>query len=60
MLWDSDKQWRLLTEQPTGETLHNSIIFSGLNGGNGRSPLASGTYKIEVDFQTGKVTLTKQ
>jgi starch-binding outer membrane protein SusE/F len=58
-LWDSDKQWSIATEQASGDpsTLNYDLKS---NGGNCRAPLASGTYKIDVDFQRGKVTLTKQ
>jgi hypothetical protein len=58
-LWDSDKQWSISTEQPSGDpaTL-NYDLFP--NGANARAPLANGTYKIDVDFQRGKVTLIKQ
>ena len=58
-LWDSDKQWSIATEQASGDPSTLSYNLK-LNGGNCRAPLASGTYKIEVDFQSGKVTLTKQ
>jgi starch-binding outer membrane protein SusE/F len=58
-LWDSDKQWSIATEQASGDasTLKYDLFP---NGGNARAPLASGTYLIDVDFQRGKVTLTKQ
>jgi starch-binding outer membrane protein SusE/F len=58
-LWDSDKQWSIQTEQPSGDpsTLNYDLYP---NGGNARAPLVSGTYKIDVDFQRGKVTFTKQ
>lgn len=58
-LWDSDKQWSIATEQASGDPSTFNYDLK-LNGGNCRAPLASGTYKIEVDFQSGKVTLTKQ
>jgi hypothetical protein len=56
--WDSDKQWSIATEQASGDpsTLNYDVK---LNGGNCRAPLVSGNYKIDVDFQRGKVTLTK-
>jgi hypothetical protein len=56
--WDSDKQWSIATEQASGDpsTLNYDLK---LNGGNCRAPLVSGNYKIDVDFQRGKVTLTK-
>jgi len=58
-LWDSDKQWSTPTEQPSGDP--STLNFDlKLNGGNCRAPLSGGTYKIDVDFQRGKVTLTKQ
>ena len=57
--WDSDKQWSIKTEQASGDPSTFNYDLK-LNGGNCRAPLASGTYKIEVDFQSGKVTLTKQ
>ncbi len=58
-LWDSDKQWSVKTEQASGDpsTLNYDLWP---NGGNVRAPLQSGTYKIDVDFQRGKVTLIKQ
>lgn len=57
--WDADKQWSIATEQPSGDpSTLNYDLFP--NGGNVRAPLASGTYLIVVDFQKGKVTLTKQ
>ncbi len=58
-LWDSDKQWSIKTEQPSGDpaTLNFDLWP---NGGNCRAPLSGGMYKIDVDFQRGKVTLTKQ
>ena len=54
-----DKQWSIKTEQASGDasTLNYDLYF---NGGNARAPLQGGTYKIVVDFQRGKVTLTKQ
>lgn len=57
--WDSDKQWSIKTEQASGDpsTLNYDLWP---NGGNARAPLQNGTYKIDVDFQRGKVTLTKQ
>lgn len=57
--WDSDKQWSIATEQPSGDpsTLNYNLY---VNGANVRAPQTSGTYKITVDFQLGKVTLTKQ
>jgi starch-binding outer membrane protein SusE/F len=57
--WDSDKQWSIKTEQASGDasTLNYDLYP---NGGNCRAPLAGGNYKIDVDFQRGKVTLTKQ
>jgi starch-binding outer membrane protein SusE/F len=58
-LWDSDKQWSIATEQASGDPSTLSYDLK-LNGGNCRAPLLSGTYKIDVDFQRGKVTLTKQ
>ncbi len=58
-LWDSDKQWSIATEQASGDPSTLSYDLK-LNGGNCRAPLASGTYKVDVDFQRGKVTLTKQ
>jgi hypothetical protein len=58
-LWDSDKQWSITTEQASGDPSTLSYDLK-LNGGNCRAPLAGGTYKIDVDFQRGKVTLTKQ
>ena len=58
-LWDSDKQWSIAKEQTSGDPSTFNYDLK-LNGGNCRAPLASGTYKIEVDFQSGKVTLTKQ
>ena len=58
-LWDSDKQWSIATEQASGDpsTLKYDLFP---NGGNVRAPLISGTYLIDVDFQRGVVTLTKQ
>jgi starch-binding outer membrane protein SusE/F len=58
-LWDSDKQWSIATEQPSGDPSTLSYDLSP-NGANARAPLASGNYLIDVDFQRGKVTLTKQ
>jgi hypothetical protein len=58
-LWDSDKQWSIAKEQASGDPSTFNYDLK-LNGGNCRAPLANGTYKIEVDFQSGKVTLTKQ
>ena len=57
--WDSDKQWSIASEQASGDpsTLSYNLYP---NGANARAPLASGTYLIDVNFQTGKVTLTKQ
>ncbi len=54
-----DQQWSVQTEQPSGDpsTLAADLYF---NGGNCRAPLTSGTYKIDVDFQKGKIILTKQ
>ena len=58
-LWDSDKQWSIKTEQSSGDpSTLNFDLYP--NGGNCRAPLQSATYKIDVDFQRGKVTLTKQ
>jgi hypothetical protein len=58
-LWDSDKQWSIATEQASGDPSTLSYdLFP--NGGNARAPLQSGTYRVDVDFQRGKVTLTKQ
>jgi hypothetical protein len=58
-LWDADKQWSIATEQPSGDP--STLKFDLFpNGGNVRAPSQSGTYKIDVDFQRGKVTLTKQ
>lgn len=58
-LWDSDKQWSIVTEQTSGDA--STLNFDlAPNGANVRAPLASGTYKIDVDFQRGKVTLVKQ
>jgi hypothetical protein len=58
-LWDSDKQWSIATEQPSGDP--STLKFDLFpNGANVRAPSQSGTYKIDVDFQRGKVTLTKQ
>ena len=53
------QQWSVQTEQPSGDpsTLNADLYF---NGANCRAPIASGTYKIDVDFQRGKITLTKQ
>lgn len=57
--WDADKQWSISAEQPSGDPSTLSYdLFP--NGANVRAPLASGTYLIDVDFQRGKVTLTKQ
>lgn len=58
-LWDSDKQWSIATEQASGDPSTLSYDLAP-NGGNARAPLQSGTYLIDVNFQTGKVTLTKQ
>jgi len=57
--WDSDKQWSIKTEQASGDpsTLNYDLWP---NGGNVRVPQQGGTYKVDVDFQRGKVTLTKQ
>jgi starch-binding outer membrane protein SusE/F len=57
--WDSDKQWSIKTEQASGDpsTLNYDLYP---NGGNVRAPLLSANYKIDVDFQRGKVTLTKK
>jgi len=52
-------QWSVVTEQPTGDDPSQFGYGFDLNKANCRAPLASGTYKIEVDFQSGKVTLTK-
>lgn len=57
--WDADKQWSIATEQPSGDPSTLSYNLSP-NGANVRAPLTSGTYIINVDFQLGKVTLTKQ
>ncbi|MCC7402243.1 MAG: SusE domain-containing protein [Chitinophagaceae bacterium] len=57
--WDSDKQWSIATEQASGDPSTLNYDLSP-NGANARAPLASGTYLIVVDFQRGKVTLTKQ
>ncbi len=58
-LWDADKQWSIATEQASGDP--STLNFDlAPNAANVRAPLASGTYKIDVDFQKGKVTLTKQ
>lgn len=57
-LWDSDKQWSIATEQASGAP--STLLYDLFpNGANARAPLTSGTYKIDVDFQKGKVTLTK-
>lgn len=57
--WDADKQWSIETEQASGDpaTLNYNLFP---NGANVRAPQVSGTYIINVDFQLGKVTLTKQ
>ena len=54
-----NNQWSVKTEQASGDasTFASDFIF---NGGNNRAPLASGTYTIDVDFQKGKYTVTKQ
>lgn len=54
-----DNQWSVKTEQPSGDpsTLNADLYF---NGANARAPLVSATYLIDVDFQKGKITLTKQ
>ena len=51
-------QWSVQTEQPSGDptTLGTNLFF---NGANCRAPIVSGNYKIVVDFQHGKFTLTK-
>ena len=51
-------QWSVQTEQPSGDptTLGANLFF---NGANCRAPIVSGNYKIVVDFQHGKFTLTK-
>ncbi|MBV9960944.1 MAG: SusE domain-containing protein [Parafilimonas sp.] len=53
------EQWSIGTEQSVGDpsTLDYTLKF---NGANVRAPSASGNYLIDVNFQTGKVTLTKQ
>ncbi|HVZ98024.1 MAG TPA: SusE domain-containing protein [Chitinophagaceae bacterium] len=58
-LWDSDKQWSIQTEQASGDPSTLSYNLYN-NGANVRAPSQSGTYLIDVDFQRGKVTLTKQ
>ncbi len=52
-------QWSIKTEQASGDatTLAYALAF---NAANVRAPLASGTYLIVVNFQTGNVNLTKQ
>ncbi len=52
-------QWSIKTEQASGDptTLAFPFVY---NGGNCRAPLASGTYLIQVNFQIGTITLTKQ
>ena len=57
--WDADKQWSIKTEQNSGDASTLSYTLYP-NGGNVRAPLQSGTYLIDVDFQTGKATLTQQ
>ena len=54
-----DKQWSIKTEPAAGapETLSGKLFF---NGGNGRAPSQGGSYKVTVDFQTGKYTFIKQ
>ncbi len=54
-----DQQWSVKDEQPSGDptTFGTDFVF---NGGNIRAPLVSGSYLIDVDFQKGKFTLTKQ
>jgi len=53
------EQWSIVTEPPTGDDPSQFSYGFDLNKANCRAPLASGTYKIEVDFQSGKVILTK-
>ncbi|MCZ2460366.1 MAG: SusE domain-containing protein [Chitinophagales bacterium] len=57
--WDADKQWSIATEQASGDPSTLNYDLSP-NGANVRAPQTSGTYLIVVDFQKGKVTLTKQ
>ncbi len=57
--WDGDKQWSIQTEQASGDPSTLSYDLYN-NGGNARAPLQGGNYLIDVDFQHGKVTLTKQ
>jgi hypothetical protein len=54
-----DEQWSTATEQNSGDasTLNYNLKF---NGANCRAPSTSGTYLIDVNFQTGKVALVKQ
>lgn len=54
-----DQQWSVQKEQPSGDpsTLSADLYF---NGANCRAPQAGGTYIIDVNFQKGKITLTKQ
>lgn len=56
--WDSDKQWSIKTEQASGDPSTLSYDLYN-NGANARAPLQGGSYLIDVDFQHGKVTLTK-
>jgi len=58
-LWDADKQWSIATEQASGDPSTLSYDLKA-NGANARAPLSGGNYLIDVDFQIGKVTLTKQ
>lgn len=54
-----DKQWSVQTEPAAGDpgTLSGDLYF---NGANMRSPADAGVYKIVIDFQRGKYSLTKQ
>lgn len=50
-------QWSIAVNDDPNEINGGDFIF---NGQNILAPAASGTYKIDVDFQRGKFTVTKQ
>lgn len=53
------QQWGVQNTQTSGDpTTFSAKLF--FNGNNCKAPLASGTYKIEVNFQTGVYTAVKQ
>lgn len=51
------EQWSVATQDDPTEIYGGSFI---LNGNNSLAPPTSGTYVIDVDFQIGKFTVTKQ